>query len=505
MTHDSKELQPCPFCGGAAKSNGHPGGMMGQVYCSNECCFGPRTTALCLSDSIRQWNTRPAPQPGMRAEGEALEYALGALRTIAASAHDTTAKQLAAIAKAGIDLAEKGADKCAEMRGDALPAASPAEEGSLQNAQGSDGSKPAPDALREAQLQQSARVLRDALVQQSRIVRNFSNPDDVFEAVPTRFITEECETTSAPPVPPPDGAAERAAPERCPHCFDETDCSNIDVCNAAADQSPAPPSDDVRSALADDLDLIGGALSKYRHPSVVTHAFYRVSAALRSAPVSAAAITDIKGFVALAVSDGEWLGRHHYVAPSETISRRERAIKIRTDSILAILCAPAVGVTREAIARAIFENLVASTDADGMPIISGINSATSAILALRSPVPDATVSARCPYCMGSGHAEFTIAERSALSDLEMKDVLAGPVSARDAVIEECAKVAENVDDVIRGGCQSADEEWLWTNGGNEMQRDIVKAIRSLIGAKPAAKTCSHGHTNWRLCHLCNSD
>lgn len=52
---------------------------------------------------------------------DALEYALGALRSIAASGKNSSPGQLAAMAQAGIDLATLGADKCAEMRGDADP------------------------------------------------------------------------------------------------------------------------------------------------------------------------------------------------------------------------------------------------------------------------------------------------------------------------------------------------------------------------------------------------
>lgn len=40
---------------------------------------------------------------------------------------------------------------------------------------------------------------------------------------------------------------------------------------------------------------------------------------------------------------------------------------------------------RMAVARALVENLVASTDKNGMPVISGINSATTAVLTLFAP------------------------------------------------------------------------------------------------------------------------
>lgn len=44
---------------------------------------------------------------------------LGALRVVVASAHNSTPKQLAAVAQAGIDLVERGEEGCAKMRGDA--------------------------------------------------------------------------------------------------------------------------------------------------------------------------------------------------------------------------------------------------------------------------------------------------------------------------------------------------------------------------------------------------
>ncbi len=54
------ELKNCPFCGGPATLGGSPTGIIGQVYCSNDDCFGPKTTALFKAESIKQWNTRPS-------------------------------------------------------------------------------------------------------------------------------------------------------------------------------------------------------------------------------------------------------------------------------------------------------------------------------------------------------------------------------------------------------------------------------------------------------------
>lgn len=64
------ELLPCPFCGGAPKCDGLPRGVIGKIYCADENCFGPRTTAMAKADSVEQWNKRPATpiDPDHRAE-----------------------------------------------------------------------------------------------------------------------------------------------------------------------------------------------------------------------------------------------------------------------------------------------------------------------------------------------------------------------------------------------------------------------------------------------------
>lgn len=54
------ELLPCPFCGADPVCNGMPRGMMGQIYCRADDCFGPKTTAVTKADSVVQWNKRPS-------------------------------------------------------------------------------------------------------------------------------------------------------------------------------------------------------------------------------------------------------------------------------------------------------------------------------------------------------------------------------------------------------------------------------------------------------------
>jgi hypothetical protein len=73
-----------------------------------------------------------------RQDGDGLEYALGTLRTIAASAHDTSAKQMAAIAQAGIDLATQGPIESGSERGDG-PARDAAEGADLYFEPSGDG------------------------------------------------------------------------------------------------------------------------------------------------------------------------------------------------------------------------------------------------------------------------------------------------------------------------------------------------------------------------------
>ena len=50
---------PCPFCGGEATLDAVPTGIMARIYCRNDDCLGPRTTAQLKEDAVAQWNKRP--------------------------------------------------------------------------------------------------------------------------------------------------------------------------------------------------------------------------------------------------------------------------------------------------------------------------------------------------------------------------------------------------------------------------------------------------------------
>lgn len=101
---------------------------------------------------------------------------------------------------------------------------------------------------------------------------------------------------------------------------------------------------------------------------------------------------------------------------------------------------PAPDAMRGAIAAAMKEHLVASTDVDGMPIISGFNSATSAILAIAAPVPPADDGA-FPRFLGSSseNAAPRIARCLFASDLSNEDhrkIAAALISPSPAVAAE---------------------------------------------------------------------
>lgn len=49
------ELKPCPFCGRIASYREH---AFPLVFCDNDECFGPQTTAADFENAVRQWNTR---------------------------------------------------------------------------------------------------------------------------------------------------------------------------------------------------------------------------------------------------------------------------------------------------------------------------------------------------------------------------------------------------------------------------------------------------------------
>jgi len=51
---EKMELKPCPFCGEQPSILKN----MGTIFCGNDNCFGPQSTAEHLEDSAVQWNTR---------------------------------------------------------------------------------------------------------------------------------------------------------------------------------------------------------------------------------------------------------------------------------------------------------------------------------------------------------------------------------------------------------------------------------------------------------------
>ena len=60
-TRDALELKPCPFCG--EEPIVQPKGRVRQymIYCANDECMGPHSTAQTEQDALVQWNTRATP------------------------------------------------------------------------------------------------------------------------------------------------------------------------------------------------------------------------------------------------------------------------------------------------------------------------------------------------------------------------------------------------------------------------------------------------------------
>lgn len=50
-------LLPCPFCGRKASYRDN---YLPLIFCENDRCFGPETTAADFDDAMLQWNTRAA-------------------------------------------------------------------------------------------------------------------------------------------------------------------------------------------------------------------------------------------------------------------------------------------------------------------------------------------------------------------------------------------------------------------------------------------------------------
>jgi hypothetical protein len=141
-----------------------------------------------------------------------------------------------------------------------------------------------------------------------------------------------------------------------------------DLLNQIAGSKAAPPSDDVRSALADELeDVIRNSVTTNVHAGIILKAVR----ALRSAPVSAPvlAIECRRAADNLSPSGEYWV--------SKLLLRASIA-----------LSAPAVGVTREAMHREL--NISSDYDHRSWKDLERVFDKL-----LGSPAPDATVSANC--------------------------------------------------------------------------------------------------------------
>lgn len=79
----------------------------------------PSASITYLEELVKKLTDERRAALALALGAEPFEYALGALRSIAASGKDSTGQQLAAMAQAGIDLVTLGTDACAVMRGDA--------------------------------------------------------------------------------------------------------------------------------------------------------------------------------------------------------------------------------------------------------------------------------------------------------------------------------------------------------------------------------------------------
>lgn len=177
--------------------------------------------------------------------------------------------------------------------------------------------QPAPDAMREALVytvelcieQKYQWCIIKVLPRVETVIENFGAGPDAYKAAEERLPAIK-DALSAP-VLLPDGAAKRTAPESCPHCFNEDDCSNIDICNVV--QSSASPPDDVQSAREMLLWASGVAA---------------------------------KGAKQCSDGDSEWHKGFRYAAENTALD-----ISADLERAADALSAPVVGVTREAIAR----------------------------------------------------------------------------------------------------------------------------------------------------------
>lgn len=194
---DVDALLPCPFCGGAPVFDGHPGGVMGQIRCSNHDCFGPKTTALHRADSIQQWNTRASPAPKS-------DSGLGMTATIEQWPGREAAE---GVETCDLLMRLQGYLDINRRPGNDLSPKFSAEISALLAKIEAAPQKPAPDAMREALADRLAHAI--VTMQNDDLSEPMSEKRDrhVARSETMRDVVEYLR--SAAPVPPAEGALER--------------------------------------------------------------------------------------------------------------------------------------------------------------------------------------------------------------------------------------------------------------------------------------------------------